>query len=134
LGNDEVSSRRKWKNQTIAQRSFFESSHQEGKFKMDRATNYFKNSFDAFFARPPEVCFRIPPDIVSMHCIIHGNLLFLLQYNAAVPLSVFYHATQKLKLIVKQLEDSANEREQLAAVEVLHKVQAGTICIVKPQT
>jgi hypothetical protein len=56
-------------------------------------------------------------------------MVFDPQYNASVPLSVFYHATQKLKFVVKQLEESANEREQLAAVEVLHKVQTGKYAI-----
>lgn len=47
------------------------------------------------------------------------------QYNASVPLTVFFHATQKLKRVVKQLEDAANEAESAAAIEVLHHIQAG---------
>lgn len=47
------------------------------------------------------------------------------QYNASVPLTVFFHTTQKLKRVVKQLENAANEAESAAAIEVLHHIQAG---------
>eukprot|EP00123_Amoebidium_parasiticum_P013921 comp22223_c0_seq1/m.32756 comp22223_c0_seq1/g.32756 ORF comp22223_c0_seq1/g.32756 comp22223_c0_seq1/m.32756 type:complete len:665 (-) comp22223_c0_seq1:619-2613(-) len=70
---------------------------------IERAGLYLRASLESLFYKPPE-------------------------QDDSLPLTTFYHATQRLKRTVRLLETSTTEEEQVVNIEKLHKCQSDVLC------